>query len=93
MDDHFELMSANNRMMRPREAKPFTRACAYTPPAYVRNMSPAEIEEAVKATDPVIFLAISLLLAFVILLACYFLLAVPAASIRLSPSLPIEKAS
>ena len=34
-------------------------------------MSPAEIEEAVKATDPVTFVAISLLLTFVALLACY----------------------
>ena len=41
------------------------------PPAYVRNMSPAEIEEAVKATDPVTFVAISGLLTFVALLACY----------------------
>jgi ABC-type lipoprotein release transport system permease subunit len=32
-------------------------------------MSAAEIEEAVKATDPVIFVAISLLLTFVALLA------------------------
>jgi putative ABC transport system permease protein len=34
-------------------------------------MSAAEIEEAVKATDPVTFVAISLLLTFVALLACY----------------------
>jgi ABC-type lipoprotein release transport system permease subunit len=41
------------------------------PPAYVRNMSAAEIEEAAKATDPVTFVAISLLLTFVAFLACY----------------------
>ncbi len=41
------------------------------PPAYVRNMSAAEIGEAVKATDPVTFVAISLFLTFVDLLAFY----------------------
>jgi ABC-type lipoprotein release transport system permease subunit len=41
------------------------------PPAYFRNMSAAEIEEAVKATDPITFVAISLVLAFVALVACY----------------------
>src|SRR5947208_1977585 len=34
--------------LEPREAKPFTRLVITRPPAYVRNMSPAEIEEAVK---------------------------------------------
>jgi putative ABC transport system permease protein len=34
-------------------------------------MSAAEIEEAAKATDPVTFVAISLLLTFVAFLACY----------------------
>jgi ABC-type lipoprotein release transport system permease subunit len=41
------------------------------PPAYFRNMSAAEIEEAVKAADPSTFVAISLVLAFVALVACY----------------------
>jgi hypothetical protein len=37
--------------MRPREAKPFTRLVITRPPAYVRNMSLAEIAQAVKGLN------------------------------------------
>ena len=37
--------------MKPREAKPFTRLVITRPPAYVRNMNLAEIEEAVEGLN------------------------------------------
>src|SRR5262245_36128776 len=40
-----------NKPTRPREAKPFTRLVITRPPAYFRNMTLAEIEEAVKGLN------------------------------------------
>src|SRR5207245_7212828 len=51
MDDHFGLTSANNRMVRPREAKPFTRLTEATVRGSSRSVPVAEYGADASATS------------------------------------------